>query len=362
MRRTRFQASRKLTCATRSSAMYDERPELSKDEWISALKLSTKWFFNDLRKLAISHLSSIWMDAIDRICLAKEYQVYDWLLKGYEQVVERLVTPKRTFTWRLNFVTKPKHTLTAHEGQKIGMEVALELSGIAIQRLTCPVAGDVRSDVLKWCWKEFERIRRDEQRFMTRTERREEEARELASQAEDERLEEEVRVKAEAARMEDDGRVQAEAERLQEEARTKRETGQVEEKASMTAEVVNEANQKSGNEEKAKLKQGEDEKTVELAAVSLGPLKNDVEDVQEATAGPSEGEKARQPEDENARLKQKIIERLKEEKRAEKRERRKKQAEKEEKRLQDLAEKELKRVKGLPEWEVAEKVVPSDAT
>ncbi|KAH6867908.1 hypothetical protein BKA70DRAFT_1087318, partial [Coprinopsis sp. MPI-PUGE-AT-0042] len=41
----------------RASAMYDERPTLTKDEWISVLKLSTKWLFNDLRELAITYLS-----------------------------------------------------------------------------------------------------------------------------------------------------------------------------------------------------------------------------------------------------------------------------------------------------------------
>ncbi|KAH6894007.1 hypothetical protein BKA70DRAFT_1077901, partial [Coprinopsis sp. MPI-PUGE-AT-0042] len=41
----------------RTSAMYDPEPILTKDEWISVLKLSSKWLFNDLRKLAICYLS-----------------------------------------------------------------------------------------------------------------------------------------------------------------------------------------------------------------------------------------------------------------------------------------------------------------
>ncbi|KAH6907067.1 hypothetical protein BKA70DRAFT_1286143, partial [Coprinopsis sp. MPI-PUGE-AT-0042] len=117
----------------RASAMYDAEPGLSQDEWISVLKLSTLWRFNELRKLAISHLSWSWprptMDPIDRICLAKEYRVYDWLLQGYQQ-----------------------------EGEKIGMEVALELSG-----RKAPLRDQ-----------EFECIRVEGTQFMTKAERMEE--------------------------------------------------------------------------------------------------------------------------------------------------------------------------------------------
>ncbi|KAH6867909.1 hypothetical protein BKA70DRAFT_1029404, partial [Coprinopsis sp. MPI-PUGE-AT-0042] len=41
----------------RASAMYNNRPKLTKEEWISVLRLSTKWLFNDLRQLAISYLT-----------------------------------------------------------------------------------------------------------------------------------------------------------------------------------------------------------------------------------------------------------------------------------------------------------------
>ncbi|KAH6867899.1 hypothetical protein BKA70DRAFT_1242810 [Coprinopsis sp. MPI-PUGE-AT-0042] len=60
---------------------------------------ATKWLFNDLRQLAISHLSPIDMDAIDRICLGKEYRVPEWLLEGYKQVVNRLSIPINGSVW-----------------------------------------------------------------------------------------------------------------------------------------------------------------------------------------------------------------------------------------------------------------------
>ncbi|KAJ7452177.1 hypothetical protein B0H11DRAFT_2074649 [Mycena galericulata] len=62
---------------------------LSKDEWISALKLSTLWYFLDIRELAIQQLSDTPLDAIERIVLAKRYDVADWLRAGYSELVRR---------------------------------------------------------------------------------------------------------------------------------------------------------------------------------------------------------------------------------------------------------------------------------
>lgn len=148
---------------SRASAVYDDRPALTKDEWVSILKLSTKWLFNDLRKFAISHLSSIEMDSIDRICLGKQFRVCNWLLEGYEQVVERLI----------DLIPSPirsKQTLTAQEGRKIGLEVALELSGIAIRHLRGSHP-NLTSDILDSFEEEFLCVQQDESRFRTRTER-----------------------------------------------------------------------------------------------------------------------------------------------------------------------------------------------
>jgi hypothetical protein len=149
--------------------MYDEKPELSKAEWISVLKLSTKWFFNELRKLAISQLSSTWMSAIDRICLAEEYRVYDWLPQGHEQVVYDVVS-----------IHGSLKGLSAREGGRIGMEVALELSGIAIRQLRrgggAITLGMRKHNIFEAFKEEFDCIQRDEHQFMPMTERMKEEA------------------------------------------------------------------------------------------------------------------------------------------------------------------------------------------
>ncbi|KAG2006793.1 hypothetical protein CC2G_014539 [Coprinopsis cinerea AmutBmut pab1-1] len=99
------------------SPFIESKPTLTKSEWISVLKLSTRWYFNDLRKVAIDELSEVEMDPIQRVCLAKAYHVYDWLLEGYEELVER------------------EDPITEEEGEKIGMGVALKLCGIALRRV-----------------------------------------------------------------------------------------------------------------------------------------------------------------------------------------------------------------------------------
>ncbi|KAH6867898.1 hypothetical protein BKA70DRAFT_1452421 [Coprinopsis sp. MPI-PUGE-AT-0042] len=160
----------------RASAMCDERPALTTNEWVSVLKLSTLWLFNDLRKLAIAHLSSTKMDPIDLICLAKEYRVHDWLQEGYVQVIERLLT-FRDFDDTVGMPT----TLTALEGKRIGMEVALELSGIAIRRMRQPdrmaSLKNVKGDILDVFKEEFDCVLREARQFMTSAERLEDEAR-----------------------------------------------------------------------------------------------------------------------------------------------------------------------------------------
>jgi hypothetical protein len=59
------------------------------EDWVSVLKLSTRWHFNRIRGLAITHLAAIAMDPVDKVVLAKKYKVRDWLQSGYESLVSR---------------------------------------------------------------------------------------------------------------------------------------------------------------------------------------------------------------------------------------------------------------------------------
>jgi hypothetical protein len=62
---------------------------LSKDEWLSVLKLSTRWLFNDLRKMAIEELARSDLDPIEKIQLGKQYSVEAWLLSGCHELISR---------------------------------------------------------------------------------------------------------------------------------------------------------------------------------------------------------------------------------------------------------------------------------
>ncbi|KAH6893992.1 hypothetical protein BKA70DRAFT_1570733 [Coprinopsis sp. MPI-PUGE-AT-0042] len=226
-----FEAFLKVFLLPRASAMYDEKPALTKYEWISVLRLSTKWLFNDLRKLAISHLSLIKMDAIDRICLAKEYWVYNWLLEGYEQVVDRLLT--------FDAADGSGTTLTAQEGKRIGMEVALELSGIVIRRMrsTERKVGlkNVNVDVLHAFKKEFDHVQDEGARFMTRAEHIDEEARKKSEgeKAEQRKEVEELNRKKKEAQEQQKAKDEEQENNKEEEERTQR----LEEEAQLLEEV-----------------------------------------------------------------------------------------------------------------------------
>ncbi|KAJ6618890.1 hypothetical protein B0H10DRAFT_1947289 [Mycena sp. CBHHK59/15] len=63
--------------------------DIPKDEWISVLKLATMWYFLDLRGLAIKRLAGQLTDSVERIVLARKYDVADWLRRGYTDLARR---------------------------------------------------------------------------------------------------------------------------------------------------------------------------------------------------------------------------------------------------------------------------------
>jgi len=63
---------------------------MSKEEWISVLKLSTQWYFLDTRDLAINQLDKLTdMGNVERILLARQYDVPAWLRMAYRNLVQR---------------------------------------------------------------------------------------------------------------------------------------------------------------------------------------------------------------------------------------------------------------------------------
>ena len=62
---------------------------MTDEEWISVLKLSTLWGFSGLREKAISQLSASTMGPVSWVELARKYQVKEWLITGYRDLVKR---------------------------------------------------------------------------------------------------------------------------------------------------------------------------------------------------------------------------------------------------------------------------------
>ncbi|KAJ7212851.1 hypothetical protein C8J57DRAFT_1097070, partial [Mycena rebaudengoi] len=64
----------------------------SKEVWISVLKLSTLWYFSDIRALAIKELDSHFLsptrDNVEIILLARTYDVSSWLRSAYTDFVD----------------------------------------------------------------------------------------------------------------------------------------------------------------------------------------------------------------------------------------------------------------------------------
>ncbi|KAI6141496.1 hypothetical protein BKA82DRAFT_161628 [Pisolithus tinctorius] len=86
--------------------------DLDRGQWISVLKLSTMWEFVGLRNAAIQHLDipSKPVDPIDKVVLALQYNVREWLLPAFLALAKR-PTP-----------------ISIEEGRCIGFENALKLA------------------------------------------------------------------------------------------------------------------------------------------------------------------------------------------------------------------------------------------
>jgi len=63
---------------------------LSDDEWVSVLKLSTKWMMLDIRQMVIKCMTSAKMSPVERIVLARKYSVDTWLRSAYITVARKV--------------------------------------------------------------------------------------------------------------------------------------------------------------------------------------------------------------------------------------------------------------------------------
>ncbi|KAG5641558.1 hypothetical protein DXG03_004785 [Asterophora parasitica] len=82
---------------------------LSDDEWVSVLKLSTKWKMLDVRRMAIEHLAKASIPPADKVVLGRTYGIVEWLRSGYVALAD---------------VTDD---ISAQAAEQIGLESALKL-------------------------------------------------------------------------------------------------------------------------------------------------------------------------------------------------------------------------------------------
>ena len=65
-------------------------PPKREEEWISVLKLSTMWEFEEIRKVAIKELAKVVsVDLVRTVNLAKQYHIAAWLPEAYEGLIRR---------------------------------------------------------------------------------------------------------------------------------------------------------------------------------------------------------------------------------------------------------------------------------
>ena len=63
--------------------------DISSEEWASVLKLSTMWGFATARALAIAKLSQMTLPPIEKVILAKQYDVDQWLAPALNELAQR---------------------------------------------------------------------------------------------------------------------------------------------------------------------------------------------------------------------------------------------------------------------------------
>ncbi|KAF8216987.1 hypothetical protein K438DRAFT_2007695 [Mycena galopus ATCC 62051] len=86
---------------------------MTKDEWIAVLKLSTQWRFLEARNLALQQLHRRTdIQGVERILLARQYDVAPWLRLGYRDLAKRA------------------DLISREEAEKIGWETAFLLSQV----------------------------------------------------------------------------------------------------------------------------------------------------------------------------------------------------------------------------------------
>ncbi|KAI6040611.1 hypothetical protein EDC04DRAFT_2566843 [Pisolithus marmoratus] len=89
-------------------------PCLDQDQWISVLKLSTMWKFDELRKVAIQRLDQPFqpLNPVEKFVLASKYGIKQWILPALLVLAQR------------------SEPISVEEGHRIGFDNALKLAAV----------------------------------------------------------------------------------------------------------------------------------------------------------------------------------------------------------------------------------------
>jgi hypothetical protein len=94
---------------------------MGRDEWESALKLSTVWGMTEIRDLAIGKLADD-LGFVDKILLGQEYGVAEWLLDGCKGIAER----EKSLTGSEIRLLGPETAAKLWEARETGIEARFE--------------------------------------------------------------------------------------------------------------------------------------------------------------------------------------------------------------------------------------------
>lgn len=79
-------------------------------EWISILQLATRWLFDDIRTLAINELAKFDIEPVQKVVIATQCDIPDWLHTSYMALCDR------------------QNPLTVEEARRLGVDVVAKLA------------------------------------------------------------------------------------------------------------------------------------------------------------------------------------------------------------------------------------------
>ncbi|CAA7260410.1 unnamed protein product [Cyclocybe aegerita] len=129
---------------------------LSKDEWLSVLKLSSLWYFLSFRDMAIAELECPEaLTPTEKVTWGRDVKISSWVVKGYQEIVQRSTI------------------ISKDEALAIGYETTFSLFKLREQRLqasTRCTSFAVDTSVKEAFKDELENIRAEERGYAVKTE------------------------------------------------------------------------------------------------------------------------------------------------------------------------------------------------